>query len=160
MAHHSTEMHKSHYWGFAAELAVDFAIMYLVMYAMINSLSDFHFNLNNVYMTLMMVAPMALVMLVAMRSMFPIQRLNWTIVAVAALVFIGSYVGMRTQAAVGNAEFVRSMIPHHSGAILMCREANITDAELADLCRQIIKGQQGEIDQMEQILDRLRSSNI
>ncbi|MBS4049275.1 MAG: DUF305 domain-containing protein [Alphaproteobacteria bacterium] len=157
MAHHSHEMHKSHYLRFAAELAVDFVIMYLVMYTMINSLSNFHFNLNNVYMTLMMVAPMALVMLVAMRSMFPIQRLNWTIVAVAALVFIGSYVGMRTQAAVGNAEFVRSMIPHHSGAILMCREAAITDAELADLCQQIIKSQQEEIDQMERILDRLRS---
>jgi uncharacterized protein (DUF305 family) len=155
MAHLSPEMHKSHYLRFAAELVVDFVIMYLVMYTMINTFDNFHFNLNNVYMTLMMVAPMAVVMLVAMRSMFPHRRLNWAIVAVAVMVFLGIYYGMRTQAAVGNKEFLRSMIPHHSGAILMCREALIADTELAELCKQIIKSQQEEIDQMERILARL-----
>lgn len=155
MAHHSPDMHKSHYTSFLVELVIDFIIMYLVMYTMINTLDNFHFNLNNVYMTLMMVAPMAIVMIVAMRSMFPQRRLNWMIVVAAAVLFLGSYYGMRTQAAVGNKEFVRSMIPHHSGAILMCREASITDAELAELCKQIIKSQQDEIDQMEKILARL-----
>lgn len=47
------------------------------------------------------------------------------------------------------------MIPHHSGALLMCDRASITDAELKKLCSEIVKGQQQEIDQMKKILARL-----
>jgi uncharacterized protein (DUF305 family) len=47
------------------------------------------------------------------------------------------------------------MIPHHSGAILMCEQASIQDAEIQALCDSIIAGQQSEIDQMETILQRL-----
>jgi uncharacterized protein (DUF305 family) len=149
--------HRSHsrpYRRLAVELAIDFAIMYLVMYTMIATLRDFHFNLNNVYMTLMMVAPMAVVMLVAMRSMFPSRRANLTVVSAAALVFVASFAGMRTQAAVGDREFLRSMIPHHSGAILMCREAAIRDPEIVALCHGIVESQAREIAQMNHLLKR------
>jgi uncharacterized protein (DUF305 family) len=129
-------------------------IMYLVMYTMIATLDDFRLNLNNVYMTLMMVAPMAVVMLAAMRSMFPSRRVNLVVVAVAVLAFTASFAAMRNQAAVGDREFLRSMIPHHSGAILMCREAAITDPEIVALCRQIVESQQKEIAQMNAILQR------
>lgn len=47
------------------------------------------------------------------------------------------------------------MIPHHSGALLMCGQASITDAELKKLCTEIIEGQQKEIEQMKAILARL-----
>ncbi len=47
------------------------------------------------------------------------------------------------------------MIPHHSGAILMCREATISDPELKALCQEIIVGQQREIDQMTAKLSQL-----
>ena len=111
-------------------------------------------NINNVYMTLMMVAPMAVVMLVAMRSMFPSRSLNLALLAGAALVFLGSFAAMRTQAAVGDEQFLRSMIPHHSGAILMCEQSAITDPEIRELCGQIIQSQQAEIEQMQAILKR------
>ncbi len=153
--HHHAEMTKGSYWRFGIELAIDFVIMYLVMYTMIATLGHFYLNLNNVYMTLMMVAPMAVVMLVSMRSMFPSRRTNWIIAIVAVLVFAASFGAMRTQAAIGDAEFVRSMVPHHSGAILMCREAALTDPELIALCEDIIAGQQSEIEQMQAILERL-----
>jgi hypothetical protein len=153
--HHHAEMSKGSYWRFGAELAIDFVVMYLVMYTMIATLGHFYLNLNNVYMTLMMVAPMAVVMLVSMRSMFPSRQANWAIVIVALAVFGISFWGMRSQLAIGNAEFVRSMVPHHSGAILMCREASLTDPELIALCDGIITGQQSEIDQMQAILQRL-----
>jgi hypothetical protein len=153
--HHHAEMSKGGYWRFGLELVIDFVIMYLVMYTMIARLDHFYFNLNNVYMTLMMVAPMAVVMLLSMRSMFPSRRANWVIVAVAVVVFGISFWGMRSQAAIGDAEFVRSMVPHHSGAILMCREAFLTDPELIALCNGIIAGQQSEIEQMQAILERL-----
>jgi uncharacterized protein (DUF305 family) len=47
------------------------------------------------------------------------------------------------------------MIPHHAGALLMCEKASIEDAEIQQLCKTIIAGQQSEIDQMNKILNRL-----
>ena len=144
-----------HYRTLGLELIIHFIIMYLVMFTMIATLDDFYLNLNNVYMTLMMVAPMAVLMLVLLRTMYPNRRLNLTIGGAAAVVFALAFWGMRAQAAVGDGEFLRSMIPHHSGAILMCEQASITDPEIVALCGDIVEGQQREIDQMKAILDRL-----
>jgi uncharacterized protein (DUF305 family) len=47
------------------------------------------------------------------------------------------------------------MIPHHSRAILLCEQSNITDLEIKDLCGEIVESQQQEIDQMKDILQRL-----
>jgi uncharacterized protein (DUF305 family) len=135
-------------------MTIDFVIMYLVMYTMIATLNHFYFNINNVYMTLMMIAPMTIVMLVGMRAMFPSQRTNIIIGVVAGLVFVASFAAMRSQAAVGDEEFLRSMIPHHSGAILMCEQASITDPEISTLCEKIVKSQSAEIAQMKAILAR------
>ena len=68
---------KGAYNNLALEMAVDFVIMYLVMYTMIASLDHFRLNLNNAYMTLMMVTPMTIVVLVSMRSMYPSPRRRW-----------------------------------------------------------------------------------
>jgi uncharacterized protein (DUF305 family) len=46
------------------------------------------------------------------------------------------------------------MIPHHSGAVLMCERARLRDAEIVELCAKIIQSQQQEIDQMKSILAR------
>jgi len=122
---------------------------------MIDALSSFYNNLNMLYMTLMMVAPMVVLMILAMMHMFPSKTANLVLIGVAVIAFFGSFVLIRTQTTIGNTAFVRSMIPHHSGAILMCRQAGITDAELKALCGEIIKSQQQEIDQMKAILARL-----
>jgi uncharacterized protein (DUF305 family) len=66
------------------------------------------------------------------------------------------FAGIRAQTAVGDTQFVKSMIPHHAGAILMCNRAPIADAELKKLCSEIVQGQQREIDQMKQVLARLQ----
>ena len=77
-------MHGKSYRNLAIELIVHFMIMYLVMYTMIAAFDHFYFNLNNVYMTLMMVTPMALLMLVLMRSMYGNKRAN-LIIAIGAV---------------------------------------------------------------------------
>ena len=154
MAQHAKHEMKGSYRLLGIEMAIDFVIMYLVMYTMIATLDHFYFNLNNVYMTLMMVAPMTFLMLVFMRSMYQSQRLNWIIGAVAALVFIASFAAMRTQAAIGDKEFLKSMIPHHSGAILMCQQSALADPEIIKLCGEIVKAQETEIAQMKAILAR------
>ena len=60
----------------------------------------------------------------------------------------------RTQAAIGDTEFLRSVILYHSGAILMCEQAAITDPEIVGLCDGIVKSQSEEIAQMKAILAR------
>jgi uncharacterized protein (DUF305 family) len=46
------------------------------------------------------------------------------------------------------------MIPHHSGAILMCEEASLTDPEIIGLCKQIVESQEQEIAKMQALLAR------
>jgi uncharacterized protein (DUF305 family) len=55
---------------------------------------------------------------------------------------------------VGNDQFLRSMIPHHSSAILMCQQSQLTDPEIIQLCQEIIASQKEEITQMQAILAR------
>lgn len=157
----SSETHKMQMGGkmmyghLALETAISAVIMYLVMFVMIDRLGSFYNNVNMFYMTLMMVAPMVVIMLVgSMRSMFPNKRLNYILVAVLAAVFFVSWSFIRWQYPIGNTQFLRSMIPHHSGAILMCQESELTDPEIIKLCDDIIKGQKQEIDQMKAILER------
>ena len=138
----------------AANLLISGVIMYFVMFTMIDALPAFFHNLNMFYMALMMVAPMAILMVLMMRSMYPNRRANFTIVVGFAALFGLSLLFMRQQTAIGDTQFLRSMIPHHSGAILMCREAQLSDPEIQQLCRQIIRSQRAEIEQMERILAR------
>lgn len=145
------------YRHLAVETTISAVIMYLVMFVMIDNLGSFYNNINMVYMTLMMVAPMVVIMLVgAMRSMFPNKKLNYALVAVFTALFFFSWALIRWQFPVGDAQFLRSMIPHHSGAILMCQESDLTDPELVKLCDDIIKAQKQEIEQMKTILERSR----
>ena len=145
---------KPAYRSLALQTIVSGIIMYLVMFVMIDRLSSFYNNLNMVYMTLMMVSPMVVLMILAMRDMFPSKRLNTLLLLGSALAFFGSFALIRTQTTIGDTAFLRSMIPHHSGAILMCEQAKLSDPEVRQLCSGIIAGQRSEIDQMKQILER------
>ena len=156
MTVHAQHESSNSYTRLGIELAIDFAIMYLVMYTMIATIDHLRLNLNNVYMTLMMVSPMAIVMMVSMRPMFPARRANLVLGVIAAVVFVASFAAMRTQAAIGDSEFLRAMIPHHSGAILMCEQAKIADPEIVALCGNIVRSQTQEIAQMEALLKRRR----
>jgi hypothetical protein len=150
---HRAHGSASSYRVLALNLAVSAVVMYLVMFSMIAGFRDFYNNLNTFYMALTMVAPMGVLMLLTMGSMYGNKRLNLAIHVGLAVLFVAALVGTRTQGAVGDEQFLRSMIPHHSGAILMCREASITDPELVALCGRIIQSQQDEIDQMRRMLD-------
>ncbi len=145
---------KAPYRSLAVNLAISGIIMYLVMFTMINTAGEFFNNLNFLYMTLMMLAPMAILMLLMMGSMYPNRTLNMVFHAVVAGVFVLAFAAIRTQAMVGDGQFLRSMIPHHSGAILMCREASLTDPEIVALCGRIKVSQAEEVAQMKQILAR------
>lgn len=152
------QMMRRHYGMLAVNLALSLAIMYFAMFAMIYAWGEFIQNLNFFYMALVMWAPMAAVMLLTMRSMYRNTQLNIALYAAFAVVFGLSFAGIRAQGLVGDHEFLRSMIPHHSGAVLMCERASIRDAEIRELCfgpNGIVASQTREIEQMKDILKRL-----
>lgn len=145
---------KSEYGKLGVNLALSGIVMFLVMYAMIDGIADLYLNLGNLYMTLMMVAPMGILMLLMMGSMYQNGRLNLILYAAFIGLFILAFWLTRTQTTIGNEQFLRAMIPHHSGAVLMCREASITDPEILALCGEIDRSQRAEIAQMKAILAR------
>jgi uncharacterized protein (DUF305 family) len=150
----SAEMVRHHYLLLGINLMLGLAIMYFVMFAMIASWGEFIQNINFFYMALMMWAPMGALMLLTMPMMYPNKTLNMALHALFALVFILSTIGIREQGLVGDRQFLRSMIPHHSGAVLMCSQASITDPQIKQLCGGIVASQKSEIKQMKAMLDR------
>jgi uncharacterized protein (DUF305 family) len=142
------------YRKLAWAISINAVVMFLLTYAMIADVSHFYVNINRVYMALMMAAPMVLVMLFAMRSMYENRKLNSALYVVFGGLFVLTFALARTQTPVGDTQFLRSMIPHHSSAILMCEEAAITDGEIKRLCEQIVKSQREEISQMKAMLAR------
>ena len=153
-AKHSS--HAMHYMHLAIMTALSFLAMYILMYSMVDRIGYVYNNINQAYMAALMAAPMALIEVIVMRSMYPNRMLNYAIIAGSVVIGVLAFTLIRYQAAVGDVQFVRSMIAHHSGAILMRREAPLRDAELKKLCGEIIQAQQREIDQMEAILARLK----
>lgn len=149
-------MHNKHYWHLLIMAVLSFIAMYVLMYAMVDRFANVYPNFNQFYMAGMMTAPMVILELIVMRSMYKNMQLNITIGAVSALALVGFFLLIRYQTAISDIQFLKSMIPHHAGAILMCEQASIQDPEIQELCRTIISGQQSEIDQMKGILGRMR----
>ena len=128
---------------------LSFIAMYIFMYAMVDRPANVYPNVNQFYMAGLMAAPMLLIELALMSSMYPNKTWNTALIATAVTAMLAFWIGIRQQTAVSDSQFVRSMIPHHAGAILMCGKASLKDAELKALCENIMSGQQREIDQMK-----------
>jgi hypothetical protein len=107
-------------------------------------------------MAALMVAPMVLIELAVMRGMYTNRNWNIGISIAAVIVLAASFFFIRVQAGVGDTQFVKSMVPHHSGAILMCERAHLKNPELKSLCTEIIKGQQKEIEHMTAIMKKIQ----
>lgn len=106
-------------------------------------------------MAILMVAPMALVMMLMMGKMYPSRKINNTIMIAAMMVFIVVLIALRTQTPIGDVQYMKAMIPHHSSAILVSKEAKLKDRDVQDLAKQIIESQEREIAEMKAILKRL-----
>jgi DUF305 family protein family protein len=141
-------MKENHYRQLIAMAALSFMAMYILMYAMVNTIDDVYMNVNQVYMAGLMTAPMMVIELLVMRGMYHIRKLNALIIAASVIGGVLMFVFIRQQTAVRDGQFLRSMIPHHSGAILMCEGASLQDPDNRELCKAIISSQQREVDQM------------
>lgn len=153
----ATQARKAHYIRLIVMILLSFVAMYFLMYAMINSADNFYANLNQVYMAGLMAAAMLVIELALMFGMYPNRRVNVIIIAAGAIALILFWVLTRRQAGITDKQFLRSMIPHHAGAILMCERAAIQDAEIKRLCQEIISNQRREIGEMKARLRDLGS---
>ena len=140
------------YKRFAVMAVAMFIAMYFIMYAMIDGLNNLIPNINNLYMTLLMVSAMLIIELLIMKGMYQNKKINWAIITVSLAIGIFSWFGIREQLFVGDKEFVKGMIPHHAAAVLMSEKAKLTDPELMELQKNILETQAKEIELMKRKL--------
>lgn len=146
------------YRGFALMLVISFFVMYAVMFLNVDQPDHIYLSLTRTYMSLLMVAAMALVMLGLMRHMYPDKRLNLLIAGSSVLVFAFILTLLRTQTPVDDVQYMKAMIPHHSSAIMVSRSAELKDAEVKKLSENIIQSQEREIAEMKAAIARLEGS--
>lgn len=151
-------MEKNNYKLFLIMLTVSFFVMYAVMFFNVDRLNHIYLSTTRIYMALLMVSPMAISMLLLMRKkMYQNKKMNVLIITLASVVFISSLMLLRAQVLIGDKQYMKAMIPHHSSAILASQEANLKDPEVRELANQIIEAQIREIEQMKEILERLNN---
>ncbi len=149
------EMHHANYKKFGIMLLISFCIMYAVMFLNVDEADHIYLSFSRLYMSLLMVSPMALLMLTLMKMMYKDKKLNRIISVLSISIFILALILLRTQTPVGDTQYMKAMIPHHSSAIMTSEKANIEDPEVKKLSEQIIKSQKEEIAQMKAMLERL-----
>lgn len=78
-------------------IGVHFLIMWALTYSGVAVFDHIHLNWNRFYMAVIMVAPMTIIMVLAMRHMLTDTRRNIALVAVSAVVFVGGFAMLRAQ---------------------------------------------------------------
>ncbi|RAW01890.1 DUF305 domain-containing protein [Pseudochryseolinea flava] len=148
------------YKKLAVTSSISAVIMYVVMFLNVTSFDHAYFSLTRLYMTILMVAPMTIVMMLIMKGMYKNRKMNFIITLPSLALFVLTLVLLRTQTLVGDEQYMKAMIPHHSSAILTSKNAKIADPEVKKLSQQIITSQQQEIEQMKSILKRMDTAKL
>ncbi|MCC6615880.1 MAG: DUF305 domain-containing protein [Anaerolineae bacterium] len=148
------------YRTFAAMIVTSMVVMFVFMYLNTYALAHVRFSETRLYMTLIMGAAMAVIMLSFMRGMYTNRRLNLAIYVGSAIVFVVALFLVRSQILVGDASYMRAMIPHHSIAILTSENAQIEDLRVRELADGIIEAQRREIDEMDWLLNDIAENGI
>lgn len=148
-------MHMS-YWRFAAMIATSTVTMFVLMYLNTYVLEHVLWSETRSWMALLMGSCMAIIMLGFMLSMYKNTLVNVAIFAGSAIVFTLSLWLVRSQATVGDVEYMRAMVPHHSIAIMTSERAQITDPRVRKLADEIIEAQRREISEMKYLIKDLQ----
>ena len=149
---------KSNYGKFALMMGVSFVVMYAVMF--LNADVYDHVMLSNTrtYMTILMIAPMAISMMLFMWGTYKNKKLNYIIMGLSAIVFVATLYGLRQQVFISDVQWMKAMIPHHSSAIMVSQKAHLKDPEVIKLAEEIIEAQEREIAQMKKMIYRLENA--
>ncbi|HHP7231244.1 MAG TPA: DUF305 domain-containing protein [Xenococcaceae cyanobacterium] len=85
--------------------------------------------------------------------MYKNKKLNIGLLGAGTALVIIFLTLVRTQAGVGNQQFLHSMIPHHAAAILVCQQSSITNPRIEELCTEIVQTQKEEIRIMKALME-------
>ena len=143
---------NSNYWRFAAMIGTSTLIMFALMYFNTFAFEHVRWSETRFYMTFVMGAAMAVVMLSFMLGMYKNTKINLGIYAGSAVVFILALFFVRSQVTVGDQSYMKAMIPHHSIAVMTSERAGIEDARVRTLANEIIEAQRREIKEMEWLI--------
>ena len=140
---------KTNYLRFAAMIAKSIVVMFGLMYLNTYELSHVRWSETRLYMTLIMGAAMAVIMLSFMHEMYGNNRINIAIYLGSLVVFLIALFLLRSQTLVQDSSYMRAMVPHHSIAILTSERAD-----------EIIRAQRREIEEMNWLLEDIRANGI
>ncbi|HIK18578.1 MAG TPA: DUF305 domain-containing protein [Leptolyngbyaceae cyanobacterium M33_DOE_097] len=138
---------------FVAMIATSTFIMFFLMYQLIYSLDHAMFSVNRLVASLLMGCVMTAVMLSFMWSMYRGTGTKIAVLGLAIALGLILFSVNRTQALIGDVNFMKSMIPHHSIAINNARKASISDPRVRELADGIIEAQVREIAIMQLLLN-------
>ncbi len=148
-------MQKMNYSNFLIMMIISFVIMYSVMFLNVYEANHIYISTTRTYMSLLMVSSMAIVMMLMMGKMYPNKKINTSIILGSIVLFGLVLAGLRTQTPIGDVQYMKAMIPHHSSAIMVSKNANLKDPEVIKLSEGIISSQEKEISEMKAILARM-----
>lgn len=140
-------------------LAISLVLMYGVMFLNVDRIDHIYLSLTRLYMSILMVAPMAVLMIIMMKGMYTSRKRNIAIVSGAVLVFGITLYMLRAQIFISDQQYMKAMIPHHSSAILTSKHADIRDSRVKALSDSIIRSQEEEIALMKEILHTYRTQD-
>jgi hypothetical protein len=141
-------------WGkFAAMIAVSVIAMFFLMYQLVYSLDHATFSLTRFVSSLVMGCVMTLIMLGFMWPMVEGKTTKVAVLIGAVLLGAGVLAINRHQTLIGDEQFMKSMIPHHSIAINNARKSDIRDPRVKRLADEIIEAQVREIAEMKWLLE-------
>ncbi len=138
---------------FAVMIATSTFIMFFLMYQLIYSLDHAMFSVNRLVASLVMGCVMTVVMLSFMWSMYKGVGIKIAVLGLATAFGLILLSVNRTQALIGDVNFMKSMIPHHSIAINNARKASIRDPRVRKLADEIIESQVREIAEMKLLIN-------
>lgn len=151
---------RSKYLTFAAMILTSMVAMFGLMYLNSYEISHVRWSETRFYMTFIMGAAMAVIMLTFMRGMYTSNKTNLAIYLGSLVVFLGALFLVRSQTTVEDQSWMRAMIPHHSIAILTSENAQIDDVRVRELANEIILAQRREIQEMNWLIQDIQENGI
>lgn len=138
---------------FAAMIASSVVAMFFLMYQLIYSFDHATFSMNRLVSSFVMGCVMTLLMLGFMWKMYKGMATKVAVLVGAIVLGIILLSVNRQQVLIGDEDFMKSMIPHHSIAINNARKADIRDPRVKALADAIIEAQVREIAEMKWLLE-------
>lgn len=149
------------YLHFFAMIGTSMVAMFILMYShSYLVLEHARFSETRFFMTLIMGSVMMIIMLAFMINMYENKSVNISIFLGAGLLLLLSIGLVRSQVTVGDVNYMRGMIPHHSIAILTSERAAIKDYRVRKLADKIIQAQREEIKEMEWLIEDIKTNGI